>query len=438
MNNLLPKTAAPLPNGHLEVGGCDATDLAQRFGTPLLVMDRMTFQANVGSYTRMLEPGRVFFATKAFCCVALCEELDRLGLGLDVCSGGELATAQAAGFPADRIVFHGNNKSFEELLHAQEAGVGRLVIDSFDEIDRIGKISSPPHLLIRVTPDVLTDTHEFVQTGQGDSKFGFALGNGIALSALERLLDMPNVHVIGLHSHIGSQIFDLSAFRLAAGRLAGFLETARHHLGYTAVELNLGGGLGIAHTSDQVTPRPEAAVTAICEAVTHEFRERGLPWPRVSIEPGRSIAGPAGLTLYTVGTVKRVPGGRTFVSVDGGMSDNIRPALYGARYEAFLANRMEAPLGGPVTVTGKHCESGDVLIRDAVLPEDIQPGDLLCIPATGAYTYSMASNYNRIPKPAVVMVASGDVLEIIRRENYGDMVRLDRHLDGTPVSRGIS
>ncbi len=398
----------------------------------------MTFEARARSYTQMLGAENVFFGSKALCCVAICEELDRLGLGLDVCSGGELATAQAAGFPARRIVFHGNNKSVQELQQAQRAGVGRIVIDSFDEIDRLLKIGAPPDLLMRVTPDVATDTHESVQTGQHDSKFGFALGEGVAMAALERLLEVPDARVVGLHSHIGSQIFELSAFRLAVNRLAGFLGAARDHLGFTAGELNLGGGLGIAHTSDQVSPRPEACVTAIGEAVAHEFGVRHLPKPIIAIEPGRSIAGPAGITLYSVGTVKRLPGGRTFVSVDGGMSDNIRPALYGARYEAFLANRMNAPHGARVTVAGKHCESGDVLVRDAQLPDDIQPDDLLCIPATGAYTYSMASNYNRIPKPAVVMVDTGDAVEIIRREDYDDILRLDRYLDGTPVSSRTS
>jgi len=438
MHNLLPASAGPLPDGHLMIGGCDTTELAQRFGTPLLVLDRMTLEAKARSYTQTMGAGRVFFACKALCCVALCEELDGLGLGLDVCSGGELATAQAAGFPAHRIVFHGNNKSLEELQQAQRAGVGRIVIDSFDEIDRLTKIGAPLDLLMRVTPDVATETHESVQTGQHDSKFGFALGNGVAMAALEKLLDVPNARVVGLHSHIGSQIFELSAFRLAVSRLAGFLGAARDHLGFIAEEINLGGGFGIAHTSDQVSPRPEASVEAIREAVTQEFGRRHLPKPLIAIEPGRSIAGPAGVTLYSVGTVKRLPGGRTFVSVDGGMSDNIRPALYGARYEAFLANRMNSPLGAQVTVAGKHCESGDVLVRDVHLPDDVQPDDLLCIPATGAYTYSMASNYNRIPKPAVVMVDSGNAVEIIRRENYDDVVRLDRHLDGTPVSRGTS
>ena len=435
MQNLLPATAKPLTNGHLMVGGCDATDLADRFGTPLLVLDRMTFEAKARSYTKTLEPESVFFAGKALCCVAVCEELDRLGLGLDVCSGGELVTAQAAGFPPRRIVFHGNNKSLEELQLAQRAGVGRIVVDSFDEIDRLHKIGGLPDLLLRVTPDVAADTHESVQTGRHDSKFGFGLGNGVAMAALARVLDVPDTSVLGLHSHIGSQIFDLSAFRLVIGRLADFLGTARDHLGYVAAELNLGGGLGIAHAGDQVSPAPEAAVTTINQAVTEEFSTQDLPRPHISIEPGRSIVGPAGITLYSVGTVKRLPGGPTFVSVDGGMSDNIRPALYGARYEAFLANRMNAPPGAPVTVTGKHCESGDVLVRDVPMPDEIQPNDLLCMPATGAYTYSMASNYNRIPRPAVVLVDSGDAVEIIRRETYDDILRLDCRLDGTPLSR---
>jgi diaminopimelate decarboxylase len=431
MHDILPESARVNDHDHLDVGGIDTVELAERFGTPLMIFDRETFEARARSFTSVLEASRVYYAGKALCCVAVCELADSLGLSLDVCTGGELATARAASFQMERVIFHGNNKSMEEIESARDANVGRIVLDSFDEIERVERAGAQAKLLVRVTPGVEAHTHEYVQTGQEDSKFGFSLANGIALEAIRRATDAFGGSLIGLHAHIGSQIFELTAFELAIQRLAGLLVTAKQELGFEASELNLGGGLGIAHTEDELTPDPADSTRRILGSVRGEFEKVGLSTPAVHLEPGRALVGSAMVTLYRVGTVKRIPGVRTYVSVDGGMSDNIRPALYGARYEALLANRMGAEPGPRVTVAGKHCESGDVLIKDVHLPADVAPGDLLCIPATGAYTYSMASNYNRVPRPPVVMVAKGDATEVVRRETNDDILHLDRHLDGS-------
>jgi len=433
MRTVLPDTSETNADGHLVVGGCDAVDLAERFGTPLVVLDRATFEARARSYTSALEPSSVAYAGKAFLCVAICQLVDRLGLSLDVCTGGELATALAAGFPGDRITFHGNNKSLEELEAAGRAGVGRIVIDSFEEIDRVAEAGLRTKLLVRVTPGVEAHTHEFVQTGQEDSKFGFGLGDGVALDAVKRAMEIPGCELVGVHAHIGSQIFELAAFDLAVQRMAMFVAETKDRFGFVPSEVNLGGGLGIAHTRDEVTPDPAASVSRILHALRREFDSLSLPTPRLGVEPGRSIVGSSCVTLYRVGTVKKIPGVRTWVAVDGGMSDNIRPALYGSRYEAFLANRTESPAGPRMTVCGKHCESGDILIKDVHLPDDVGSGDLLCIPATGAYTYSMAGNYNRVPRPAVVMVDDGEPTTIVEREKNEDLLRYDRRLDGAEL-----
>jgi diaminopimelate decarboxylase len=431
MKELLPVTARTTDEDHLELGGLDATEIAARFGTPVLVFDRETFEGRARAYASALDSEHVYYAGKSFCCVALCELTAGLGLSMDVCSGGELATALAGGFPPERILFHGNNKSEAELRKAAEVGVGRIVVDSFDEIERLASCGVRTKLLIRVTPGVEAHTHEFVQTGQEDSKFGFGLHDGAALEAVKRASQIPGCDLVGLHAHIGSQIFELAAFDLAIERLADLAAEASKEHSFTVRELNVGGGLGIAHTRDELTPDPTEAVARIQEVVTKTFSIRDLPAPELFVEPGRSIVGPAAVTLYTVGTVKRIPGVRTYVSVDGGMSDNIRPALYGARYEAFLANRMSAPEGPRVTVAGKHCESGDILIKDVHLPDDVAPGDLLCVPATGAYTYVMASNYNRLGRPPVVMVHEGQATVIVERESTDDLLHLDRRLDGS-------
>jgi len=433
MKDVLPITASASPEGHLVVGGCDAVELAERFGTPVVVFDRSTFEARARLYSGALAADHVHYAGKSFCCVAICQLVDELGLSLDVCTGGELATALAAGFPTGRITFHGNNKSDAELRTANEVGVGRIVVDSFDEIDRLAACGVETKLMIRVTPGVEAHTHEYVQTGQEDSKFGFTLHDGVALEAIKRTSEVPGCELVGLHAHIGSQIFELAAFDLAIDRLAGLAAEAKRAHGAEIRELNVGGGLGIAHTRDEMTPDPREAVARMRAAVEKSFTREGLSVPDLFVEPGRSIVGPTSVTLYRVGTVKRIPGVRTYVSMDGGMSDNIRPALYGARYEAFLANRMDAPEGPRVTVAGKHCESGDILIKDIHLPDDIAAGDLLCVPATGAYTYAMASNYNRIAKPPVVMVEDGQATVIVERESESDLLRFDRKLDGSSL-----
>jgi diaminopimelate decarboxylase len=432
MQGVLPDSARNR-DGRLEIAGVDAVALADRYGTPLIVLDRATLETRAKSYASALEPSRVIYAGKALCCIAVCQIVDELGLGLDVCTGGELETARRAGFPMERVVFHGNNKSLAELGSATDLGVGRIVFDSFEEIERLGEVGATSKLLARITPGVEAHTHEFVQTGQEDSKFGFTLAEGIALEALRRAQMLSETEVIGIHAHIGSQIFELAAFDLAVRRLAVFLKEAKDELGFEAKELNLGGGLGIAHTHDEITPDPSASVARMLASVEREFTDLGLPVPQVFVEPGRSLVGSSAVTLYRVGTIKKIPGVRTYVAVDGGMSDNIRPALYGARYEAFLADRMDAPPGPRVTVCGKHCESGDILIKDVHLPEDVRPGDLLCIPATGAYTYSMASNYNRMTRPPIVLVEDGNAIEIVRRETIEDLLRLDRALEGTRV-----
>jgi len=433
MDQILPDTAATSAEGHLQIAGQDVVDLVERFGTPAILLDRATLETRAKSYASALEPGRVFYAGKALCCVAICQIVDGLGLGLDVCTGGELETARAAGFAMERVLFHGNNKSMTELEAAHALGVGRIVVDSFEEIERLSKIGIASDLLIRITPGVEAHTHEFVQTGQEDSKFGFTLAEDVALEALRRAHDLAGDRLAGVHAHIGSQIFELAAFDLAVKRLGAFLRRAKEQIGWQARELNLGGGLGIAHTQDEMTPDPAASVERILEAVEREFSELELPMPSVFVEPGRSLVGASAVTVYRVGTVKKIPGVRTYVAVDGGMSDNIRPALYGARYEAFLANRIDAKPGPRVTVCGKHCESGDILIKDVHLPEDVAEGDLLCIPATGAYTYSMASNYNRIARPPIVLLEDGKATEIVARETYGDLLHLDRRLDGSSL-----
>jgi diaminopimelate decarboxylase len=433
MDEVFPDTART-EGSHLFVGGCDTFELAARFGTPLMIVDRATVEARAKAFASVVTPDHVYYAGKAFCCVAILEVVKDLGLSLDVCSGGELATALTAGFPPDRILFHGNNKSETELEMARDAGVGRIVVDSFDELDRIAAVGVQTDLLVRLTPGVEAHTHEFVQTGQEDSKFGFTLAEDVALEAVTRAMAVPGCKLVGVHAHIGSQIFELAAFDLAIQRLATFLAEARERVGFVPRELNLGGGFGVAHTRDEMTPDPAESAARLVAAVDREFRTRSLTVPDVYLEPGRALVGSSAVTLYKVGTIKRIPGVRTYVSVDGGMSDNIRPALYGARYEARLAARMDAPEGPRVTIAGKHCESGDILIRDAHLPADVAPGDLLVIPATGAYTYSMANNYNRLPRPGIVMVGDGAAVEIVRRETYEDVLRLDHHADGSPIS----
>ncbi|RPF49948.1 diaminopimelate decarboxylase [Thermodesulfitimonas autotrophica] len=416
--------------GELEIGGISAVALAQKFGTPLYVVDEALFRENCRRYREAFGPdNRVVYAGKALLCTAICRLVEEEGLYLDVSSGGELYTALAAGFPPGRIYFHGNNKAPDEIRQGLEAGVGRFVVDNLYELtllDRLaGDAGRRQEILLRLTPGIEAHTHQYIRTGQIDSKFGLPIATGQALAGIRQALESPNLKLVGLHCHIGSQIFDLEPFREAARVMLGFAGEVREATGWVIEELDLGGGLGIYYVSGDDPPAIEAYAAAILETVREAVRERGLPLPRVVVEPGRSIAGPAGITLYTVGGVKEIPGVRLYVMVDGGMNDNIRPALYQARYEAALANRMREEPATPVTVAGKCCESGDILIHNVHLPYPV-PGDILAVPATGAYNYAMSMNYNRLPRPAMVLVGDGRAEVIVARESFADLTRNDR------------
>ncbi|MFA5785856.1 MAG: diaminopimelate decarboxylase [Actinomycetota bacterium] len=426
---ILPLTATRDERGRLCVGGRDVVSLAEEFGMPLFVFDEEHFRAMARQYRKALPDGDVYYAGKAFLAKEICRIVEEEGLGLDVCTGGELACALAAGFPVERLAFHGNNKSEQELRAALDAGVGRIIIDSFDELDRLAVLAGgrgrAQRVLLRVTPGVEAHTHEFVRTGQEDSKFGFSVASGAALEAVRRALKIDDLEVVGLHAHIGSQIFETRFFAEAAATLAGFCETVHDETETLFSELNLGGGLGIAYTRED-DPQPiEALGAALHAPVRAVFAGLGLPCPRIAVEPGRTIVGGSMVTVYSAGTIKDLPGIRTYVSVDGGMSDNPRYILYGARYEAVLANRSSEAFMRPYTISGKHCESGDVVAKDAMLPDDLAVGDLIAIPATGAYCYSMASVYNKVPRPAVVAVRDGNARVIVRRETWEDLLRLE-------------
>lgn len=432
LNDLDPRVwpaTARRADGEITVGGVGVRALAAAHGTPLFVMDEEDFRGRARDYRTAFSDADVYYAGKALLNKAVARWVIEEGLKLDVCSGGELAVALAAGVPPERIGMHGNNKSVRELRRAAEVGVGRIIIDSFDEIARLESVSAElgvhPRVLIRVTTGVEAHTHEFVATAHDDQKFGFALSTGAAADAVRRVLDAPHLELVGLHSHIGSQIFDTSGFEVAARRVARFLTGVHEDLGVTLAELDLGGGLGIAYTSGDDPLDPKTIADGLTAIVRRECQEAGLPMPRIAVEPGRALAGPAGITVYEVGTVKDVEGIRTYVSVDGGMSDNIRTALYGSEYTSQLASRESA--SGPMLsrLVGKHCESGDIIVHDLYLPEDLRPGDLVAVAATGAYCYSMASNYNHLPRPAMVAVRDGSARVIVRRESEEDLLRLD-------------
>jgi diaminopimelate decarboxylase len=418
--------------GHLEISGCDTIELVRRFGTPLYVLDETRIRQNCRDYVAGLAESyldtQVCYAGKAFLCRAICCLVQEEGLGLDVTSGGELYTALTAGFHPEAIYFHGNNKSREELAFALENGVGCVVIDGFYEIQLLNELlagmGKRQPVLLRLAPGVEAHTHAYIQTGQEDSKFGLPINGGQALQAVKAVLDSPHLELLGFHVHIGSQIFELASYEAAAGILARFLMEVRRETGFTARVLNLGGGLGIRYTqADKPLPLREAA-GRIGEMVREFFSPLDFPWPKLVLEPGRSIVGDAGVTLYTIGNSKTIPGVRKYVMVDGGMADNPRVALYQAVYEAIIANKANQPAGEVVTVAGKACESGDILIRDIPLAGP-EPGDILAVFATGAYTYSMASNYNRLPRPAVVLVANGQAELIVARETYEQMAAND-------------
>jgi diaminopimelate decarboxylase len=421
--------SAKRDDGVLTIGGVDVRDLAREYGTPLYVYDEEDVRSRAREYAAAFHDGSVHYAGKAFLCTAVARWLNEEGLGLDVCSGGELAVALAAGFPTERITLHGSNKSSEEIAKALEVGVGRIVLDSFEEIARVGYLAQEmgvrPKVMVRVTTGVEAHTHEFIATAHDDQKFGFSRNSGAALEAVRRVLELRQLELVGLHSHIGSQIFEVDGFEVAAHRLAELLVAIRDEHGIELPELDLGGGYGIAYVPGEEPHDPKTIADSLREIVARECRAYELTMPRLTVEPGRAIVGPGGITLYEVGTVKDVEGIRTYVSVDGGMSDNPRPVLYGSGYETFVPARAGAERDRPIRLVGKHCESGDLLVREGWVPSDLAVGDIVATPVTGAYGYSMASNYNRLPRPAVVFVSSTGVREVIRRETLDDLIRLD-------------
>jgi diaminopimelate decarboxylase len=436
LNDLAPDiwpSSAQRVHGELQLGGVAVSQLVREHGTPALFLDEADVRERARAYATAFDGGDVYYAGKAFLCTTLARWIAEEGLGLDVCSGGELAVALAAGFPAERIALHGNNKSPAELRRAVDAGLGHVIVDSFDEISRLAEIASAAgvrqRVLIRVTVGVEAHTHEFIATAHEDQKFGFSLRDGAAERAVQAVLAAPSLQLAGLHSHIGSQIFETSGFEVAAHRVVGLAATIRDAYGVEIDEINLGGGLGIAYVAGDDPESPKQTLERLSGIVEIECASVGLRPPRLSVEPGRAIVGPSAITVYEVGTVKEVTldGGHTrrYVSVDGGMSDNIRTALYDAEYTCVIANRASDAAPVLSRVVGKHCESGDVVVRDTWLPGDVQPGDLIAVAATGAYCRSMASNYNYLPRPPVVAVRDGGTQVLVRRETEEDLLALD-------------
>lgn len=421
---------APLDTSLVAPGllSTDLEALAHKFGTPLFVYDEDELRRRCRDYVACIGADAVTYAAKSFLCTAMVHLVDEEGLRLDVATGGELHVARNAGFPGERIVFHGNNKSDDEVRAGLDAGVGRIVVDSFDEITRLEAAvaarpaAEPPNVLVRVTPGVEAHTHEFIETGTERSKFGFTVTEGIALAAVRRVVEGGVLRFGGLHSHIGSQIERLDAYRRAVEILATLAAQVADTTGASVEELNLGGGLAARYLAEDPGVSVSEYAAALRAAVdAHWVGDQ----PRLVVEPGRSIAAPCAVTLYRVGTVKEIPGIGTYVAVDGGMSDNPRPVLYGAGYEAYLPGRIAEPRPLRCNIVGKHCEQGDVIVNDARLPEGVRVGDLLATPTTGAYGYSMASNYNKVPRPAVVFVRAGEPRLVVRRETDEDLVRLD-------------
>lgn len=432
LKDVLPVTATVNDEGHLVIGGRDTTSLAEEFGTPLFVFCEETFRTRARQFRSAFPDSDIYYASKAFLSLAMCELIEQEGLNLDVASGGELHTALAAGFPPQRMILHGNNKNDGDILRAVEAGVGRIAIDSLEEVGRVAAaaadIGRTQQVVVRVTPGVEAHTHHYIQTGQEDSKFGLSLAGGLAHEAMVMAQDEPSLELVGIHAHIGSNIFSYDPFGKTIEILFEFLGALRSESGITVSEVNLGGGVGIPYVAGDYPARLDLLAELVSEVAKREAKIREIELPRLHFEPGRYLIGNAMVTLYTVGTIKEVPDVRTYVSVDGGMSDNIRPSLYQARYAALLANKARHEPSRVVTVAGMHCESGDILLRDVALPESIERGDILATPATGAYGYSMASNYNKQTRPAVVLVRGGEAKVIVRRESFDDLIRLDERL----------
>ena len=415
----------------LAVGGVHVATLADEYGTPLYVVDEAELVGRMREYRDSFAPwADVAYASKALCVTGVLQLAAAEGLHIDVASRGELHTAVRAGFPMERVIHHGNNKSVEELAAAVDLGVGRIVLDSLTELERVAalgrKAGRDVDVLVRITPGVDADTHTHIATGHDEAKFGLSLAAGLAHTAIDQALKTDGLRLRGLHSHIGSQLVTTAAFEAAISTLLALFADVHERHGVALEELNVGGGLGIAYTPYD----PELSIGEYAQGMERAVRENverhGMPMPRVTVEPGRSIAGPAGITIYRIGTIKDVPGVCTFAAVDGGMSDNLRPSLYGARYEVVAAGRPAAtPDRHPFNVVGKHCESGDVLAAGVWLPADLREGDLLAVAATGAYGHSMASNYNRLARPAMVLVGGGSTRTLVRRETVEDVVALD-------------
>ncbi|WP_426983530.1 diaminopimelate decarboxylase [Brevibacillus borstelensis] len=428
--------------GHLEIGGCDVTDLAAEYGTPLYVYDEALIRSKCRAFVDAFrESGfsfQVAYASKAFCTMAMCKLIEEEGLSLDVVSGGELFTALQAGFPVERIHFHGNNKSIEEIEMALDARIGCFVVDNFYELSLLAQLGEERQekvaVLLRVTPGVEAHTHEYISTGQQDSKFGFDVKSGQALEAIRQANESKWLHLLGVHSHIGSQIFETDGFLVAIKRLVELLEEAKEKFGFISQVLNVGGGFGIRYVEGDTPLAPGDYVKAITAAVRAELSDRQMPLPELWIEPGRSIIGDAGTTLYHIGSQKEIPNVRKYVAVNGGMTDNLRPALYQAQYEAAIANRMNESDTETVSIAGKCCETGDMLIRDITLPR-AKAGDILAVSSTGAYGYAMSNNYNRIPRPAVVFVHDGTAELVVKRETFADVVSQDVLPKGSKVLR---
>jgi diaminopimelate decarboxylase len=419
--------------GHLTIDGCDTIELAQSFGTPLYVMDEDKIRNTCKMYRSSIDKyyngkGMPLYASKAFSCKEICRIANEEKMGLDVVSGGELFTALNAGFPAEHIHFHGNNKTPDEISFALQSNVGHIIVDNLTELQTIdsmaAKMNKIADITLRIKPGIDAHTHEFIRTGQIDSKFGFALETGEAMEAVQSAVQYKNVNLKGVHCHIGSQIFDIQPFVLAAKIMLGFIKQIKDETGVVIKELNLGGGFGIKYVSSDTPVAYDKYMELVAETVNTRCKELGLDVPFIFIEPGRSIVGEAGITLYTVGAIKKIPHVRTYVSVDGGMGDNPRYALYKSNYTAVVANKATLPANEKVTIAGKCCESGD-LIQENTLIQATEVGDTLAVLSTGAYNYSMSSNYNRIPKPAVVMVHNGDPRVVVKRETYEDIVRND-------------
>lgn len=419
--------------GHLTIGGIDTISLAKEYGTPLYVMDEDVIRNNCRKFKESIDKyydgeGLVCYASKVFCCRAMCKIAIEEKIGLDVASEGELYTAISVGFPTDKICLHGNNKSDDELTFALSHGVGHIVVDNLYELERLNKIAEKLHkkanIMFRVKPGIDAHTHSFIQTGQIDSKFGLALETGEAFEAVKTAISLENVNLRGLHCHIGSQIFEIEPFELAAKVMLEFIAKIKNELDYEISELDLGGGFGIKYVENDNPPDYEAYMQRVSAVVNSECESLGIKRPFIMIEPGRSIAGPAGITLYTAGAVKEIPDIRTYVSVNGGMVDNPRYILYQAEYEALVANKANEEKTEVITLAGRCCESGD-LIGENMPIQKVESGDIIAVLATGAYNYSMSSNYNRLPKPAVVMVKGGKTRVAVKRETLEDIIRND-------------